>query len=60
MLRTLPDGVRAILHVDPALEVIKEVLPLAKLGLGWICPAVLGLVIGVVIHLVKKYSAKKA
>ena len=60
MLRTLPDGVRAFLHVDPALGVIKEVLPLAKLGLGWICPAVAGLVIGIVIHLVKKRSTKKA
>lgn len=29
-------------------------LPLAKLGLGWVCPAALGLIIGLIIHFAKK------
>lgn len=38
-------------------------LPFAKLGLGWVCPAALGLIIGLIIHFakkIKKGAAKSA
>ena len=50
LLRTLPDGVRAACHLDGFLAAVKEILPLAELGLGWVCPALLGLAIGLGIH----------
>lgn len=31
-------------------------LPFAKLGLGWVCPAALGLIIGLIIHFAKKIN----
>lgn len=37
---------------------IGSYLPFSELGLGWICPALLGLVIGLVIRLIKKVTAK--
>ena len=32
---------------------LRETLPLAKLGLFWLCPALLGLVIGLILHFVR-------
>lgn len=60
LLCALPAGVRAACRMDGVLDAIKEVLPLAKLGLGWICPAVLGLVIGLVFHFAGKGKKVKA
>ena len=53
LLRTLPDGLRAACRLDGFLAVVKETLPLAELGLGWVCPALLGLVIGLGIHFLR-------
>lgn len=50
LLRTLPAALRAACHLDGIIEAIGSVLPLAGLGLGWICPAAVGLVIGLVAH----------
>ena len=36
------------------MEAVGSVLPLSSLGLGWVCPAALGLVIGLVIHFLRK------
>ena len=36
------------------LDAVGGVLPLAKAGLGWICPTLLGLVIGLIVHFAKK------
>ena len=60
LLRTLPDGVRAACHLDGFLAAVKEILPLAELGLGWVCPALLGLAIGLGIHCFrgKKHGGK--
>ena len=54
LLRTLPEYLRTLCHLDTPLEAVGNVLPLASLGLGWVCPAALGLVIGLVIHFLRK------
>ena len=54
LLRTLPEYLRTLCHLDAPLEAVGNVLPLASLGLGWVCPAALGLVIGLVIHFLRK------
>lgn len=54
LLRTLPEYLRTLCHLDAPLEAVGSVLPLASLGLGWVCPAALGLVIGLVIHFLRK------
>ncbi|MCF2618232.1 branched-chain amino acid transport system II carrier protein [Oscillibacter valericigenes] len=46
----LPASLRAACHLDGVLAVLKETLPLAKLGLFWVLPALLGLVIGLAVH----------
>ena len=47
-LRTLPEGVRALLHADGLIAAVGNVLPFATTGLGWVAPAILGLVIGLI------------
>ena len=54
LLRTLPEGVRAACRLDGFLAVVKDALPLAELGLGWVCPALLGLAIGLGIHFLRR------
>ena len=50
LLRTLPASLRATLHLDGVISAVGSVLPLSSLGLGWVCPAALGLIIGLMIH----------
>ncbi|MBR5229566.1 MAG: branched-chain amino acid transport system II carrier protein [Firmicutes bacterium] len=54
LLKTLPEGARALLHVDGLLAAVSQYLPLFDLGMGWIVPALAGLVIGLVLRAVKK------
>ena len=54
LLRSLPDTLRAACHLDGMLGAVGGVLPFAETGLGWICPALLGLVIGLIVHFAKK------
>lgn len=54
LLFALPENVRTVLHLDPMLATVSKLLPLSKLGLGWICPAAIGLVIGLVIYFIEK------
>ncbi len=48
-LKALPEGLKATLHLDGFVAAVYEVLPFAKLGLGWVVPALVGLAIGLVI-----------
>ena len=57
LLRTLPASVRTLLQLDAPLKAVGDVLPLASLGLGWVCPAALGLVIGLCVHFLRKKPA---
>ena len=49
----LPAPLLAACRLDGVLAMLRETLPLAKLGLFWLCPALLGLVIGLVLHFVR-------
>ena len=51
---SLPSGVISALHLNGVLDFVRANLPLASLGLGWVCPAVLGLVIGLAVHFIGK------
>lgn len=44
--KTLPEQVQILLHLDKAVEFAQNFLPFFDLNLGWIIPAVVGLVIG--------------
>lgn len=54
MMKTLPEGIRSGLHLDVIVRVAREILPWFDLNLGWIMPAVVGLVLGLVIRRIKK------
>ena len=47
-LGALPAAAQAALHLSPLLAAAKEILPFFSLGFGWICPALIGLVIGLI------------
>ena len=51
---SLPASLLAACHLDGVLATLRETLPLAKLGLFWVCPALLGLAIGLVLHLTRR------
>lgn len=50
LFKTLPEGIRITLHLDTAVEFARMVLPWFDLNLGWVLPAVIGFVIGMIIH----------
>ena len=56
-LKTLPSGLRAALHIDTVVDLAGKVLPFFKLNLGWVVPAVIGLIIGLIIHHTRKVKA---
>ena len=57
---SLPGNVISALHLNGVLDFVRANLPLAHLGLGWVCPAALGLVIGLAVHFISKKKAKAA
>jgi len=48
-LNALPDGVKAAFRLEPILRLGRR-LPFFHLGLGWVCPALLGFVLGMALH----------
>ena len=54
LLRTLPESTRTLLHLGPMVNFAESWLPLCKLGFGWVCPAVVGLIIGLVLRRVRR------
>ena len=54
LLRTLPETTRTLLHLEPLVNAAENWLPLCKLGFGWVCPAILGLVIGLALRRVRR------
>ena len=60
LLRTLPATLRDAWHLNGVIEAIGNVLPLSDLGLGWVGPAALGLVIGLIVHFTAKGKTKAA
>ena len=57
---SLQGNVISALHLNGVLDFVRANLPLAHLGLGWVCPAALGLVIGLAVHFIGKKKAAAA
>ena len=58
LLCALPQGMRTALHLDGFLGAVADKVPLAALGLGWICPALIGLIAGVCHHMIRKHTKR--
>lgn len=56
-LRTLPEGTKEFLHISGVTELAETWIPLAGQGLGWVLPAGIGLVIGLLIRRKKQRKA---
>lgn len=50
LLRTLPEGTRTLLHLEPLVTFAETYLPLCRLGFGWVCPALAGLLLGLLLR----------
>jgi len=57
MFAALPKGLWSALHGEEIKAVAEKLLPLAGQGLGWLCPAALGIVIGLAIHIYRRRKA---
>ena len=54
-IKALPEFIHNILPGYSMLESISTVLPLSKYGTGWVIPAAAGLVVGLILHIIKKH-----
>ena len=52
-VKTLPEGIRSVLHLDVLVDFVRKILPWFDLNLGWVVPAVIGLIVGLIIRSVK-------
>lgn len=50
LLRSLPATLIEACRLNGIIDLIGKILPLSSQGLGWLCPAALGLIIGLIIH----------
>ena len=50
LMKTLPENIVSALRLDVPVGFASKILPFFDLGLGWICPALAGLVIGLALH----------
>lgn len=57
-MKTLPKGVQSALHLNVPISFAADYLPLFDKNLGWLLPAFAGLVIGLIIHFIKRAKAK--
>ena len=46
-INALPGQAAAVLHLEKAALAAENILPFSENGFGWICPALLGLAIGI-------------
>ena len=58
--KTLPEGVQNALHIPAMTALGQKIFPFFDLGLGWVVPALIGLVIGLAITFAKRGKAGKA
>ena len=56
LLRALPAGTRAALHLEGAVGWADRWFPLAEYGFGWLCPALVGLAAGLIYRAVRRKS----
>ena len=53
-LKALPASLVAGMHLDGVIKFARGILPWFDLNLGWVVPAIVGLVVGLVIRTVRK------
>ena len=58
-LGALPENVIAFLHLEPIINFANKVLPFSEYGMGWVVPALLGLLLGLIIHFIGIKKLKK-
>ena len=58
--KTLPEGVQTALHIPAMTELGRSIFPFFDHGLGWVVPALIGLVIGIVLTLINRGKSGKA
>lgn len=58
-INALPGQVLSALRLEKTAEAVRDFLPFAENGFGWICPALLGLVIGIFYCAYKKSIYRK-
>ena len=56
-LNALPAGAKELLNADAIISSVGSVLPFFSLGMGWVVPACIGLVIGLVLYVTGKKAA---
>ena len=54
LAKALPANLKTALHLDGAGGLAEKILPFFDISLGWVLPAFVGLVLGLVIHFAKK------
>ena len=59
-MKALPASVRTALRLDAPIAFAERYLPLFDMNLGWMLPALVGLVIGFVIHLARRNATVDA
>ena len=59
-MKALPSSVRTALRLDAPIALANRYLPLFDMNLGWMLPALVGLVIGFVIHLSRRKTTVTA
>ena len=52
--KTLPEGVQTALNIPVMTEFAGRIFPFFDLGLGWIVPSLIGLIIGLILYKIKK------
>jgi LIVCS family branched-chain amino acid:cation transporter len=56
--KTLPEGVQNALHIPAMTEFGRSIFPFFDLGLGWVVPALIGLVIGLAFTMISRGKRK--
>lgn len=60
LVTSLPESVLSAQTCASIKAVVSSILPFSDLGLGWVCPAAFGFVLGLILHWIAKSRQKKA
>lgn len=53
-VKALPKNSDVIVKLQEMLGAVSKMLPMSKYGFGWVCPALVGLMIGLVLQKIRK------
>ena len=53
-IKTLPEALQSSLHLQTLVDFARKILPWFDLNLGWVVPALVGLILGLIIRQIKK------